>query len=175
MITVLTAPGLGGSGPLHWQSVWEREYPGFRRIEQDDWEQPRRDDWVRRIEQEVQAAGEGVVIAAHSLACLAMAHWGASGRSRIRGALLVAPPDPESPHFPAETNGFLPVPLAPLPFPSIVVGSRNDEYITIERCAELARRWGSRFVDIGEKGHINSASNLGLWPEGKALLDELTM
>jgi hypothetical protein len=28
-------------------------------------------------------------------------------------------------------------------------------------------------VDVGPKGHINTASNLGRWPEGFALLEEL--
>jgi len=38
---------------------------------------------------------------------------------------------------------------------------------------QFARAWGSRLVDVGPKGHINSASGLGMWPEGFALVEEL--
>ncbi|HSU93561.1 MAG TPA: alpha/beta hydrolase, partial [Gemmatimonadaceae bacterium] len=60
-----------------------------------------------------------------------------------------------------------------LPFPSIVVASTNDEYVTIERARFFANAWGSSFVNIGEAGHINSASDLGNWPRGRELLAEL--
>jgi len=33
--------------------------------------------------------------------------------------------------------------------------------------------WGSEFMMSGEAGHINSASGLGDWPEGFALLNAL--
>ena len=31
----------------------------------------------------------------------------------------------------------------------------------------------SEFIDIGEAGHIDSASGLGMWPEGQQLLERL--
>jgi predicted alpha/beta hydrolase family esterase len=33
--------------------------------------------------------------------------------------------------------------------------------------------WGSRFLSVGAKGDINSASALGTWPEGQALVEGL--
>ncbi|MGH9421666.1 MAG: RBBP9/YdeN family alpha/beta hydrolase, partial [Thermoanaerobaculia bacterium] len=63
--------------------------------------------------------------------------------------------------------------LTRLRFPSIVVASSNDEFVTLERAKEFADAWGSRFVPIGEAGHINTESNLGEWEFGRTLLDEL--
>ncbi len=171
-IKVLTAPGLGSSGPSHWQTIWEQE-PGVIRIEQQNWDAPVCADWVARIEAEVSEAGPQVVIVAHSLACLALVHWAAQTRLRIRGALLVAPPDTEQATFPAEAIGFSPVPMQPLPFKSIVVSSTNDHYTTLERAQYMAQAWGSRFVNSGAKGHINADSGLGEWADGKKLLKEL--
>ncbi|MBC9913130.1 RBBP9/YdeN family alpha/beta hydrolase [Chitinophaga varians] len=172
-IKVLTAPGLGSSGPLHWQTLWEQSIPGTRRIEQHSWDRPVCADWVATIEAAVAEAGPQVVVAAHSLACIALAHWAKQTRLHITGALLVAPADTERPGFPAEATGFTPIPLQELPFRSIVVASTNDEYCGITRASFLASHWGSRFVNAGPKGHINASSNLGEWLEGQRLLKEL--
>ena len=171
-IKVLTAPGLGSSGPSHWQTIWEQE-PGILRIEQQDWNAPVCADWVAAIEAAVAKAGPQVVIVAHSLACIALVHWAAKTKLHIRGALLVAPADAERPTFPTEAKGFSPIPLQALPFKSIVVGSTNDSYTTMERTKFFAQAWGSRFVNTGARGHINAESGLGEWPEGKKLLKEL--
>ena len=65
------------------------------------------------------------------------------------------------------------MPLVRLPFPSIVVASENDEYVSLERAREFARAWGSEFRGIGGAGHINSTSGLGTWAEGRAMLKGL--
>ncbi len=65
------------------------------------------------------------------------------------------------------------MPLAPLPFPSIVVASTDDEYLDLARAEQFAAAWGSRLEVAGALGHINSASNLGSWPQGFAWLREL--
>ncbi|MGF6924550.1 putative alpha/beta hydrolase family esterase [Chitinophaga sp. W2I13] len=172
-IKVLTAPGLGSSGKLHWQTLWEQSIPGTKRIEQTDWNAPVCANWVAQIEKAVAEAGPQVVIAAHSLACIALAHWAGQTNRKIRGALLVAPADAERPGFPAEATGFSPVPLVKLPFETIIVASTNDPFCSLERAAFFARHWGSRFVNAGAKGHINSESGLGEWPEGQNQLKEL--
>ncbi len=171
-ISVLTAPGLGSSGPMHWQTIWE-EQANFRRIEQENWNAPVCADWVASIEAEVALAGPQVVIAAHSLACIALVHWAAQTQLKIRGALLVAPADAEAPSFPKEATGFTPIPLLVLPFKTIVVTSTNDEYVSVDRARFFADAWGSRFVITGARGHINANSGLGDWPEGQKLLKEL--
>jgi hypothetical protein len=93
--------------------------------------------------------------------------------ARIKGALLVAPVDVDSKDAPKPLKDFAPTPRELLPFPSIVVASSNDPYVTMPRAREFARSWGSRFVDIGAVGHINGESGLGDWPEGKRLLRHL--
>ena len=170
---VLILPGLHDSGPQHWQSLWLAGRPGFRRVEQKDWETPRRGDWVSALDAAVVEAGSRAVLVAHSAACALVAHWSASHRRQVRGALLVAPSDTEAPSFPPGPTGFTPMPLAPLPFASTVVASTDDPYVSMERAVLFARSWASRLVVIGAAGHVNTASGLGDWPAGLELLLEL--
>src|SRR5947209_3793793 len=174
--TVLVLPGWQNSGPRHWQTLWEQQNPIFLRVQQRDWEFPHREWWLERITAEVKQAPAPIVFAAHSLGCIALAHWCKSAPAevgKIKGALLVAPADVDSKDTPKELKDFSPAPRDPLPFPSIVVASSNDSYLKPERAREFARAWGSRFVDIGSAGHINGESGLGDWPEGKRLLRHL--
>ena len=169
---VFIVPGLGNSGPDHWQTYFERVQPTFTRIEQRQWETPDRHEWVATLERAL--AGEDlrrVVLVAHSLGCATVAHWAAQHGRIIRGALLVAPSDVETAHYAAfPTTGFAPMPLARLPFPSTVVFSQNDDWATPARARQFAEAWGSELVDIGDAGHINTASGYGDWPAGLALL-----
>jgi serine hydrolase len=170
---VLILPGLHNSGPDHWQSRWEAAHGSFRRVIQADWDRPRCADWVARLDEEVRAAPDAVLVA-HSSSCALVAHW-ASGRpsGRVRGALLVAPSDPEAPSYPKEPTGFAPMPMQRLPFATVVVASTDDFFVTADRAKSFADAWGSRFVNIGDAGHINSQSGLGDWPFGLALLEDL--
>lgn len=174
---ILILPGINGSGPEHWQTRWERRLPGARRVPERDWDRPDRAEWVAALDQAVaSAAGAAVVLVAHSLGCLQVAHWAAAaaGASAVRGALLVAPPDPARPDFPEVATGFRPVPVTALPFPSILVASRNDPYGSFAFAEGCARAWGSRLVDAGSCGHINADSALGDWEDGLRLLDQVT-
>jgi prephenate dehydrogenase len=171
--TVLVLPGWQNSGPRHWQTLWEQQNPIFLRVQQRDWEFPHREWWLERITAEVKQSPAPIVFAAHSLGCLAVAHWCKAAQAevgKIKGALLVAPADVERSDSPKQFKDFAPVPRDLLPFPSIVVASSTDPYLTQERAREFARSWGSRFVDIGAAGHVNGESGLGDWPEGKRLL-----
>ena len=173
---MLVLPGWQNSGPRHWQTLWEQQDPIFLRVQQRDWEFPHREWWLERITAEVKQSPAPIVFAAHSLGCIALAHWckAAQGEvARIKGALLVAPTDVDSKDAPKQIKDFAPAPRDLLPFPSIVVASSNDPYLTLARAREFARAWGSRFVDIGAVGHINGESGLGDWPEGKRLLRHL--
>ena len=170
---VLILPGLYDSSPQHWQTLWMAGRPGFRRVEQADWERPRCADWVARLDAAVQEAGPRALLVAHSAACALVAHWAAVRGGNVRGALLVGPSDTEAPSYPAGPTGFAPMPLVRLPFPSTVVASADDPYVSLDRAETFARSWGSRFVNIGQAGHINTASGLGDWPRGLELLQEL--
>jgi predicted alpha/beta hydrolase family esterase len=170
---VLIVPGWGDSGPEHWQSLWENANPDFHRVAQRDWLYPICSEWVETLEREIRAAGGPVVLVAHSLGCLAIAHCAGAHALPVHGALLVTPPDVERPDFPPVIEGFAPIPRASLPFPSILVASHNDRFTDIARAAELARAWGSRLVDAGASGHLNGDSGFGPWPLGESLLAEL--
>lgn len=171
-LTILTVPGLGSSGPAHWQTRWEQHY-GCRRVEQRDWQRPVCTDWVAALDAAVAAAPGPVVLVAHSLACATVAHWADTATRPLAGALLVGPADVNRREQLPEVRGFAPMPLARLPFPSIVVASTTDEYVTLARAQEFAAAWGSRLVNVGALGHLNSESGLGLWPAGWALVQEL--
>jgi len=172
---VLVLPGYGDSGPDHWQSHWERADPALRRVVQDDWLLPKLTDWLARLDEAVAACAAPPVFAAHSLACALVAHWAARPGGRTRGALLVAPADVDSPaHTPDEVRSFSPLPTARLPFPTIVVASSDDPFVTVDRAAALARAWGSRLVTLEGAAHINADAGFGPWPEGRQLLAELT-
>lgn len=170
---VLILPGLGNSGPGHWQTLWEQADPSFKRVAQRDWEHPQLDEWAANLEAAVAEAGPGVVLVAHSLGCLLVAHWAQRSAGRVHGALLVAVPNPGRADFPASAASFGPVPLVALPFPSILVASEDDRYGSVEFAQRCASAWGSRLVSIGPAGHINAESGLGQWPEGAALLESL--
>jgi uncharacterized protein len=171
----LTVPGVTNSSRQHWQSLWEAEFPDkFRRIEQAEWNTPICDDWIATIEREVQIeTPENVVLVAHSLGCTAVAHWAKKFGTKIKGAFLVAPSDCEAESYHFDTKGFAPIPLEELPFESLVIASENDEYVSLKRAKQFADAWGSSFVNVGAKGHINAVSGFGEWNEGLEILKKL--
>jgi uncharacterized protein len=175
--TILLLPGLGNSGPRHWQSVWHSEGNGCVRIQQRDWDRPELSEWLSTLQAIVSESSQPLVLVAHSLSCSLVAHFAArhgSAEGRIRAALLVAPADVDSTdHTPPETRSFAPLPLALLPFPSTVVASQNDPFVTFERARGVAHAWGAEFVDAGTVGHINADSELGAWLDGKRCLARL--
>ncbi len=167
-LDILLVPGLGNSGPDHWQSRWEEKLSTARRIEQADWERPSLADWTARIVDGARQAQRPVVFIAHSLGALALAHAApALADVDVRGAFLVAPPSARALLMLEEVDrAFAQVPRDPLPFPSVLVASRNDDFASFDETADLALAWGSALADAGESGHVNSASGHGPWPEG---------
>lgn len=168
--TVLILPGFGNSAEDHWQSLWEVSNPEFKRVNQRDWEHPVCEEWVGALEKMVEDVDGEVILVAHSIACLVVAHFANKVHSPIKGALLVAPPDNSLASFPKEAQGFEITPMSAFNFPSIVVASTNDEYASIAYAQTVAKAWGSTFVNVGAQGHINAKSALGFWDEGFALL-----
>ena len=172
--TALMVPGLWDSGPEHWHTHWEKQEPALRpRAPARAGTRPRSASGCARWTTPCTGPAPAW--------CWPRTRWGAPpsctgpgcpGR-KVRGALLVAPADVDGAGFPLEARGFAPMPLKPLPFPSILVASTDDSYLSLERARLFAEAWGSRLVEVGAKGHLNSASGLGEWPEGRALLDEL--
>ncbi|KQQ96832.1 alpha/beta hydrolase [Massilia sp. Leaf139] len=170
---VLILSGLWDSGPQHWQSHWEARHPEWRRVDHRDFNDPVKDEWVAELDAAIAACTGAPVLVAHSLGCMLAAHWAASGSPlRAAGAFLVAPSDVDAPSYPIDPKGFAPVPFAPLPFPSLVVASTNDAFVSRERAQAFAAAWGSRYVEIGDAGHVNADAGYGDWPEGERLLLE---
>ena len=169
--TIVIVPGWRDSGPGHWQSLWAERMQGAVRVVQDDWITPSRAAWVGALERLVLECPGPVVIAAHSLGCIATTHLSEAAAARIAGALLVAPADPERR---AALTDFAPVPYARLPYRSILVASSNDPFCPVRLAGAYARAWGSEFVRMQNAGHINIESGHGDWPLGLALLQSLT-
>lgn len=181
--TVLIVPGLRDHVDTHWQTLLAAKLPRVRTVPPMGRENLDCAARVEAIDRELMAIGGSVIIVAHSGGVIMLAHWAAwpkRTRRVIRGALLATPPDFEEPMpegYPTikalQASGWLPVPRQPLPFPSIVAASRNDPLARIERVAQLAHEWGSRFVNLGEVGHLNPASGYGEWPQAAVFIRDL--
>ena len=183
--TILIVPGLRDHVDAHWQTILALELEASRRkvktvppMGRDNLECATK---VEAIEYMSQAIDGDVVVVAHSGGCVMVAHWAQRTKRPVLGALLATPPDFERPMpegYPSiealTAGGWLPVPRAPLPFPSIVAASRNDPLGSYERVASLALGWGSRLVDLGEVGHLNPASGFGPWPRAEEFVRELS-
>ena len=70
-------------------------------------------------------------------------------------------------------RNFAPLPLAPLPFPSVLVGSDNDPAASADRARAMGKVWGSEVSVLNGVGHINVASGHHRWEEGLVFLDRL--
>lgn len=175
MTTYLIIPGLGNSGPEHWQTRFERISENAYRVNQENWEEPVCADWVSALDVAVMEHDPvTVVLVAHSLGCLTVAHWANKYGRSVKGALLVGLSDPETEHYQAlKATGFTPVPLEPLPFRAIVVNSSDDPWVSEERAKQFAAAWGAEFVDVGPAGHLNAEAGYGHWSEGWELLRSL--
>jgi uncharacterized protein len=167
-LDILIIPGWTNSGPQHWQSRWLKGLKTARRVEQTDWERPLLADWTTNIMAAVVAATRPVVLVAHSCGVSAVVHVAdALPAGRVVGAFMVAAPDLAAHSiWPATDGGFAPVPLQPLPFPSVLIASATDPYCTLQRAGQFATAWGATLIDAGDAGHLNTESGHGPWPDG---------
>jgi predicted alpha/beta hydrolase family esterase len=180
--TVLIVPGLRDHVADHWQTLLAAKLPKVRSVpplERDKLSCAARVDAIDRALRDIEGP---VVIVAHSAGAMMVVHWAATRNTRdIRGALLAAPADLETP-MPAgypttdvlDSNGWLPAPRAELPYPSIVAASSNDPLARLDRARELAQCWGSRLVELGAVGHLNPNSGFGEWLRAEELIRELS-
>jgi predicted alpha/beta hydrolase family esterase len=171
---VLILAGLNGSGPLHWQCLWAQN-SAYSVVEQHDWRTPLRGDWLARLDDVIADLQAPIYLVAHSLACIQVAAWANKSvqADKVKGALLVAPSDVEAPPLTHALSSWRPVEMKALPFDSILVARQNDPFCSVDRAMAFAKAWGSTWKDVGCKGHLNADANLGDWPEGQALLNDL--
>ncbi|MDR3323370.1 MAG: alpha/beta hydrolase [Zoogloeaceae bacterium] len=164
--TILVVPGWHNSAPGHWQSWFEEVVPHTARVQQENWEQPQLSVWAHPVRQALEQAAGPVWVVAHSFGCLASVaatrRLPPSLRKKIRGALLVAPADPARFQISAEALSET------LPFPTRVVASANDPWVSLDTARQWAGIWGSDFINVGTLGHINIDSGHGPWPDALA-------
>jgi predicted alpha/beta hydrolase family esterase len=177
MKRILVLPGLHNSGSKHWQTLWEtlQPFPNCHvvRIERSNWSEPNKDVWETELIHTLNHHTEDTYIVAHSLGCLSLALLSSEGVN-IKGALFVAPPNPNRPDFPKDKVSGFTCPIHTVNYPSIMVGSTNDPYASIEFTESLAKTLGcTRFVNVGPLGHINGDSGLEEWKFGIELMNEL--
>jgi uncharacterized protein len=165
---ILIVPGHTNSGPEHWQTRWEAKLETARRVNQSDWRTPHFDEWQDNLVSAAEAATRPAVLVAHSLGVITVIHAAKRlAKTKVKGAFLVAPPGETYMVEHEEIDlKFADVPRDPLPFPSVLVASRNDPYCPHLEAEEWAYAWGSAFSEAGEAGHINTDSGHGPWPEG---------
>jgi uncharacterized protein len=167
-VDILIIPGWTDSGPDHWQTRWQSRLKSSRRVEQADWERPNRKLWTAAVLKAVAEATKPVVLVAHSCGVPTVVHAARQLHDdRVVGAFLVAPvAEAAMVAIPGMDGAFVPFPRDPLPFPSLLIASRNDEFCPYAAAGDMALDWGSTLVDAGDVGHLNTASGHGPWPEG---------
>ena len=174
-IRVLLVPGGGGSGPDHWHTYWEADNRNVQRVNQTDWNDGTREDWVTALDEHINISNDPVILVAHSLGCILVSHWAETHRGHVLGALMVAPADIEGPWVPSGSlyERFKPIPLNRFPFATTIVASTNDPYLTPDRAEKFSVSWGSRLEFVGPLEHIGSEARLHNWVEGWHILERL--
>ncbi len=177
--TILLVPGYGDSGPNHWQGIWLDRFPSAQKVIQKDWVHVKQDEWVTNLDTAIRKTSKPIILVGHSLGCLTILYRlkmkkNRQSISKIQGALLVAPPDPESPPYRALTiEGFDSFPSEKIPFPSILVISTNDPFLSVAKGHYFATCLGSQLITVRNKGHLGEESGLREWEQGKDLLSFL--
>ncbi|WP_168195279.1 alpha/beta hydrolase [Cryobacterium sp. LW097] len=169
-LSLTIVPGINDSNEKHWQSRWQATQTDAVRIRPASWDEPDLENWIAAVDAAVTTPD--TILVAHSLGCLAAAAWLAQKPGRVRGALLVAPPDRFGAGFPQAAPSFRSAEPVLLGVPALVIASADDPYCALGTARNLAAAWGAGFVDVGNAGHLNAASKLGAWPAGRAILDE---
>lgn len=174
----LVVPGRENAPAVHWQSHWLGAFANSSRLIQLDWSRPEVGAWTSRLDAAVAAAPRRVVLIGHSVGVATILRWTQQASqpqvAKVAGAFLAAPTNVEDPDPSFDVvRSFAPMPLSRLPYPALVVASRDDPRVKMARAREFAQAWGADFADIGEAGHIGSAAGLGMWPTGLLLLGGL--
>lgn len=173
---VLIIPGYQSSLEGHWQDWLLGEIEGSEMVYQDSWDYPERNAWVSRMVEVINSYNDPVLLVAHSMGSVTVAAMveDALTPENVVGAIIVAPADAESDYLPDDIKGYAPMPTSKFPFPGIFIGSENDPYMHIERARHFAKSWGLEFINLGSKGHINTAAGFGEWPGIVQIINELS-
>jgi predicted alpha/beta hydrolase family esterase len=168
-VRLLVIPGLNDSGPAHWQTWLEGQYAERAvRVQQDDWAHADLEPWADRIgETLVQHPQSRWVAAAHSFGTLALLRFLQRGGQGVQAALLVALADP------AKFGVSSSLPQSRLAIPTVLLASETDPWMHFQAACAWARVWGTRLVNLGDAGHINTESGFGPMPQAKSLVETM--
>ena len=179
---VVLSPGLHDAGPDTWLSLWADAAAAagqeWHRVVQADWDDPDPDAWTSALAATVDEArgARPVLVVGHSLGALAVARAALTGAmAPVAGAFLVAPPDTGQELTRDEIARWGEGPWGSLPFPAVLVASRDDPWCGYAHAATLARSWGAGLLDAGAAGHIAEEDGHGPWPEGQAMLRDFVL
>ncbi len=162
---VLIVPRLGGAGEGDWPSRWSAKLSTARVVAPSDLSAAQREAWTDAIADAARAAKRPVLFVGPGLGAAAIASAAfALGGADVRGAFLVSPTDRAGLERVAGQGWSLP--CAPLPWPTVVVVSRNAADSAYDAVATLAAEWGADLIDAGHAGGLDADSGHGPWPEG---------
>ncbi len=166
-VAIIIVPGLGGGSEDHWYSRWEHKLPTASRVVQEDWHHPNLAGWTQRLVAAVEAADKPIVLVGHGCGVIAITHAADAIAERVVGAFLVAAPSASALRAMEEVEpAFAEVPRTMLPFPAVLIASRDDPHGSWEESEALAKAWHVELIDAGQSGHLNDDSGHGPWPEG---------
>ncbi|MFF1570865.1 RBBP9/YdeN family alpha/beta hydrolase, partial [Streptomyces sp. NPDC058293] len=151
--TVVIVPGLRDHVPDHWQTILANKIADARTVPPLTNDRLSRDAQVAALNAALSDITGPVVLVAHSAGVMTTVHWAQRHRHPVKGALLAAPPDFDTPlpeGYPTlevlRKNGWTPTPRMPLSSPSVVVAVNGH------RDAQVGGRWRPRLVAIRKPG-----------------------
>jgi uncharacterized protein len=164
-LDLLIVPRHGGADGGDWPSRWLAKLSTAKFVAPDDPRELSRAAWIAAIRDAAKAATRPVLFVGHGLGAAAVVDAAPALKGvDVRGAVLVVPPDEDAVRRIAGHEWRMP--RAKLPWPSLVVASRNDPDGSYLAVAALAADWGAELIDAGLAGGIDAASGHGPWPEG---------
>jgi len=173
-ITIVNVPGYNNAGPAQWQSLFEKKYVNFQRVQQLDWLSPVREQWIQGIENRIAEIDGDIILVGHSCGAVAIAQWSLiHDTSKVKGALLVAPADVDKDSALLAIQLQRPLPTEKLPFNTKLIYSDNDEHTSTLRSEKMGKDWGSELILVKGASHFHTEAGFGEWPEAEKWIEQL--
>jgi predicted alpha/beta hydrolase family esterase len=138
----LLVPSARASSGSPWPAFPRRGSPGVHRVAAPAGAPPDLNRWAAVVASAIDGCGAPPLAVAHGFGALALLRAGFLFERRPAGAIFVAPDDPD-------LHGALGrLPRSALPYPSLLVASRDDPALKVTKAGALATRWGSRFAVV---------------------------